>query len=241
MPIAENPRATVLLVDDDLTLAEMLRDQLTARGYHVYHAGSAAEAEAVVDEVVPDLVIVDLLLPDTHGLLLCANLRERITAPIIICTGSKRPEDPLLAFKLGADDFVLKPFSSEEFVARIEVAIRRPARGSASSAPSEVVQIIGPLVIDRTRCRVTLGGDPIHLTPTEYRLLCTLADRPNHVLCSKELGERVWGSHDPGIRRSLGSHLRRLRTKLKGGPVTAPALTAVRGFGYELAWEPADR
>ena len=240
MPIAEHPRATILLVDDDLTLAEMLRAQLTARGYRVCYAVSAAEAEAVVDEVAPNLVIIDLLLPDTHGLVLCANLRERITAPIIICSGSKRPEDPLLGFKLGADDFVPKPFSSEELAARIEVALRRPARGSAFSPPSEAVQVIGSLAIDRTRCRVTVGGDPIHLTPTEYRLLCILADRPNHVLSSKEMAERVWGSQDAGICRSLESHLRRLRTKLKNGPVTAPALTAVRGFGYELAWEPVD-
>jgi DNA-binding response OmpR family regulator len=240
MPNARNPRATILLVDDDLTFAEMLRDQLTARGYYVYHAVSAAEAEGMVDEVAPDLVIVDLLLPDTHGLVLCANLRDRITAPIIICTWSKQPGDLLLGLKLGADDVVSKPFPSEEFAARIEVALRRPARDPASSVPSEVVQVIGPLAIDRARYRVTLGGDPIHLTPTEYRLLCTLAERPNHVLSSKELAERVWGSPDADVRRSLETQLRRLRAKLKSGPVMAPSLTTVRGFGYELTWEPAD-
>ena len=240
MSNTQNSRATILLVDDDLAFAEALRDQLTARGYHVYHVVSAVEAEDVVDEVAPDLVIVDLLPPDTRGLVLCANLRDRITAPIIICTGSNQPEDRLLGLKLGADDVVSKPFSSEEIAARIEVTLRRPARDPVFSVPSEVVQVIGPLAIDRARCRVTLGGDPIHLTPTEYRLLCTLAERPNHVLSSKELAERVWGSPDADIRRSLESHLRRLRAKLKGGLVMAPALTTVRGFGYELTWEPTD-
>src|SRR5438105_2718312 len=118
MPFAENPRTTILLVDNDLPFAEMLRSQLTARGYHVWHAATAADAEHVVDDIAPDLVIVDVLLPDTHGLVLCVNLRERLTAPIIICTGSKRPEDALLGLELGASDFVLKPFSIDELEAR---------------------------------------------------------------------------------------------------------------------------
>jgi DNA-binding response OmpR family regulator len=228
-------------VDDDLHLAEMLRVHLTARGYQVYHVVTAADAEALVDEVAADLVIVDVLLPSPQSLVLCANLRDRITVPIVLCTEPERPEDVLLGFKLGADEVVSKPFSSEELTARIEVALRRPARGSVLPASSEGVQGIGPLVIDRTRSRVTLSGDPIHLTPTEYRLLCVLAERPNHVLSLPELAERVWGSPNADIYRSLESHLRRLRAKLKSRPVMAPAITTVRGFGYELTWEPTDR
>jgi DNA-binding response OmpR family regulator len=179
-----------------------------------------------------------LLLPDTHGLVLCANVRDRSASPIIICTASKRPEDLLFGFKLGADDVVSKPVPIEELVARIEVALRRPARDSVRPAPGEIVQVIGPLAIDRARYRVTLEGDPIHLTPTEYRLLCILAERPNHVLSPKELAERVWESPDAGIRHSLETHIRRLRAKLKSGPAGAPTLTTLRGFGYELTWEP---
>jgi DNA-binding response OmpR family regulator len=241
MPVTEAPRTTLLLVDDDLSLAEMLRVHLTARGYQVYHAVSAADAEALVDTVAPGLVIIGLLPPHTRGLALCANLRDRITAPIVLCAEPERPEVVLLGFKLGADDVVSKPFSSEELTARIEVALHRPPRGSVRSAPSEVVQSIGPLMIDRTRSRVTLGDEPIHLTPTEYRLLCVLAERPNHLLSSKELAERVWGLPAADISRSLETHLRRLRAKLKSSPVIAPALTTVRGFGYELTWEPSDR
>src|SRR4051812_16208565 len=105
----------------------MLRDRLGARGYMVWHAATGAEATAIGDEILPDLVIVDLVLPDANGLILCADLRQRWTAPIIICTGSKRPEDAVLSFKLGADDFVRKPFSTDELEARIEAALRRPA------------------------------------------------------------------------------------------------------------------
>ena len=239
MPIAENPRATILLVNDDLPFAEMVQSQLTARGYHVWHVASAAQAEDAVGNVTIDLIVLDVSPPDTHGLGLCANLRERTTAQIIICIGLNRPEDALLGLKLGANDFVLRPFSTGELEARIEAALWRPTPRTVSPATEATMQVIGPLAIDRARCSVTVGGQPVHLTPTEYRLLCLFADRPNHVISSKELTERVWGIHDAGIRRSLGSHLRRLRTKLNAGPVPAPALTAVRGLGYELAWEPA--
>jgi len=238
--------AVILLVEDDAALAEMLRDRLSMKDREVWLAETGAEAEALSEQIRPDLVIIDLMLPDTNGLVLCANLRERFTGPIIICTASKRPEDPVLGFKLGANDFVQKPFRIDELKARIDAHLRQPARSSAASAPTaspaadEAVQVIGPLAIDRARCRVTQGGAPMHLTPTEYRLLSVLADRPNHVLSSKELAERVWGAHDTSICRSLEVHLRRIRAKLKNGPATPPMLTARRGLGFELAWEPPD-
>ncbi len=240
----ENKDTVILLVEDDEALAEMLRERLSIRGYEVWLAGSGAEAEALSQQVCPDLIIIDLMLPDTNGLVLCANLRERFTGPIIICSASKRPEDPILGFKLGANDFVQKPFSCDELEARIEAHLRQTDRNgsssapAASSAPDEAVQVIGPLEIDRARCRVTQGGTPMHLTPTEYRLLSALADRLNHVLSTKELAERVWGAHDTSICRSLEVHLRRLRAKLKSGPETPPMLIARRGLGFELAWEP---
>ena len=236
--------AVILLVEDDGPLAEMLRDRLSMKGHEVWLAESGAEAEALSQQVRPDLSIIDLMLPDTNGLVLCANLRERFTGPIIICSASKRPEDPILGFKLGANDFVQKPFSCNELEARIEAHLRQTDRNgsssapTASSAPHEAVQVIGPLEIDRARCRVTQGGAPMHLTPTEYRLLSALADRPNHVLSSKELADRIWGAHDTSICRSLEVHLRRLRAKLKSGPETPPMLIARRGLGFELAWEP---
>jgi len=241
-------QATILLVEDDLMVAGMLRDRLGARGYTVWHAATGAEAEAIGDEIVPDLVIVDLGLPDANGLVLCSDLRQRWTAPIIVCTASRRPEDAVLSFKLGADDFVRKPFSTDELEARIEAALRRPAlhgrssrsrSGSAeqSAGPDESVQVIGPLEIDRARCRIRVGGKQIHLTPTEYRLLCVLADRPNRVVPSSELAQIVWGSHDPGIGRSLQVHLRRMRAKLNDGPCRPPAVVATRGFGYQLVWD----
>ena len=250
VPASALPRAhaTILLIDDDHMVAGMLRDRLGARGYTVWHAATGAEAEAIGDEIVPDLVIVDLVLPDANGLVLCSDLRQRWTAPIIICTASRRPEDAVLGFKLGADDFVRKPFSTDELEARIEAALRRPAltgrslrKGSGSAKPSaepdEAVQVIGPLEIDRARCRVRVDGEQVHLTPTEFRLLCALADRPNRVVSSTELAQTVWGSHDPGIGRSLQVHVRRMRAKLTAGRCRIPAIVATRGFGYQLVWD----
>jgi two-component system KDP operon response regulator KdpE len=234
---ASSKRATILLIEDDPILAEMLRDRLTSRGHIVWHAANGAEADAIGEEIQPNLVIVDLGLPDADGLVLCARLRDRWPIPIIICTASTRPEDAVLGFKLGADDFVRKPFSTDEFEARVEAALRRPLLLAAPTPSHEDVQRIGPLALDRARCRVTVGGEIIHLTPTEFRLLCALADPPNRVHDAKGLAERVWGSYDPGIGRSLQVHIRRMRAKLNAGPVRPPALVAARGFGYRLVWE----
>jgi DNA-binding response OmpR family regulator len=234
---ASSKRATILLIEDDPILAEMLRDRLTSRGHTIWHAASGAEADAIGDEIQPDLVIVDLGLPDANGLVLCAKLREQWPVPIIICTASTRPEDAVLGFKLGADDFVRKPFSTDELEARIDAALRRPLRPTAPTPSHEDVQRIGPLALDHARRRVTVDGKVVHLTPTEFRLLCALADPPNRVHDAKGLAERVWGSYDPGIGRSLQVHIRRMRAKLNAGPVRPPALVAARGFGYRLVWE----
>src|SRR5688572_28420341 len=217
----------------------MLREQLGSRGHTVWHAASGTEAEAIGSEIRPDLVIVDLGLPDVNGLVLCANLRERWPIPIIICTASTRPEDAVLGFKLGADDFVRKPFSTDELEARIEAALRRPTLQASGPAAADDVQVVGPLVIDRARHLATIGDEEIHLTPIEFRLLSALADPPNHLHHTKDLAEQVWGEHDPGIGRSLQVHIRRTRSKLKAVRRGAPTIVSVRGLGYRLIWEGA--
>jgi two-component system response regulator VicR len=233
--------ATILLVEDDQMIAAMLRDRLGARGHTVWHAATGAEAEAIEKEVIPDLIIVDLMLPDANGLVLCSDMRERWEAPIIICTASKRPEDAVLGLKLGADDFVRKPFSTDELEARIDAALRRPRMQSRLPAAEDSIRIVGTLTIDQARYDVAVDGEPIRLTPTEYRLLCALAERPNHVVPLTDLAQRVWGTHDLGIVRSLQVHIRRMRAKLNAGSGRPPALVAVRGFGYQLVWDGTSR
>jgi len=240
MTLDTDGRPIILLVEDDAPLAEMLRYRLRARGYAVLHAQSAAEAEAAAIDAHPALIILDLMLPDMHGLILCANLKERCAAPIIICSATKRKDDGALGLKLGADDFIAKPFSSDELEARIALALGRSARGAAAPALGDEVQTIGTLSIDRARCVVAVGDMPVHLTPTEYRLLCALADQPDRVVPAKALVERVWAEHDAGLHDALGVHVRRLRAKLTGGPVRAPTIVAARGFGYRLTCEGHD-
>lgn len=231
--------AVILLVEADVALAEMLRDQLSDSGYQVWLAASGAEAEILAKEVSPDLVITELVLPDMNGLALCATLRERSAIPILVCTASNRTDDAVLSFKLGADDFVRKPFSVDELEARIGALLRRTAVTGVHPTPPQARQVIGSLVIDRARCQVTTqDGSPIHLTPTEYRLLSVMAERPNQVLSSKELADRIWGYHDTSVRHSLEVHLRRLRAKLASRPVSPLTLTARRGLGFELTYWP---
>jgi DNA-binding response OmpR family regulator len=229
--------AVIMLIEDDPILADMLRERLRSRGHTVWHAASGAEAEAIGSEIKPDLVIVDLVLPDVNGLVLCANLRERWSIPIIICTASRRPEDAVLGFKLGADDFVRKPFSTDELEARIEAALRRPSLQTSAEPTDDDVQVVGPLVIDLARHLATVDGEEIHLTPIEFRLLSALADPPNHLHHTKDLAKQVWGEHDPGIGRSLQVHIRRTRSKLKAAGHRSPTLVSVRGLGYRLVWE----
>jgi DNA-binding response OmpR family regulator len=229
--------AVILLIEDDPILANMLRERLGSRGHTVWHAASGAEAEAIAGEIRPGLVLVDLGLPDVNGLVLCANLRERWSIPIIICTASERPEDAVLGFKLGADDFVRKPFSTDELEARIEAALRRPTMQAPAAPGDDDVQAVGPLIIDRAQHLATVGDEEIHLTPIEFRLLSALADPPNHLHYTNDLAEQVWGEHDPGIGRSLQVHIRRIRSKLKAVRRGAPTIVSVRGLGYRLVWE----
>jgi len=229
--------AVILLIEDDPILAEMLRERPGSRGHTVWHAASGAEAEAIGGESRPDLVIIDLGLPDVNGLVLCASLRERWSIPIIICTASTRPEDAVLGFKLGADDFVRKPFSTDELEARLEAALRRPSLQVPATSSDESVQVVGPLVIDRARHTAAVGGDEIHLTPIEFLLLSALADPPNHLHYTKDLADTVWGEHDPGIAQSMQVHIRRTRAKLKATGSRSPMIVSVRGLGYRLVWE----
>jgi DNA-binding response OmpR family regulator len=226
----QNPK--ILLVEDDLGLASMLSDALRAWGYTAWHVESAADAEAALDPVHPDLILLDLMLPDSNGLITCAKLKARAGAPVIICSATKRKDDAALGFQLGADDFLRKPFSLDELRARIGLALRRGVSPPIDQGTQ--VERVGRLTIDTTRCVATVDDKVLYLTPTEYRLLAALASRANQVFSRHELAERIWGCADDGVIRSLDVHMRRLRVKLSAAADTAPNLVTRRGFGYQL-------
>jgi two-component system response regulator MtrA len=185
----------ILIVEDDSSTAGMLKELLESSGYQVLIAGSGAQAKAMADEFRPDLIILDLMLPDMDGLVLCSELRSQAQRdiPIIVCSGTSRKRDAILALRLGADDFVSKPFDIYDLEARIEAVLRRAHQQAQQHASEPDHYRVGDLVIDRSRRHVTLGGDELQLTPTEYRLLYTLASRPDEVFSRDELA-RVCGA-----------------------------------------------
>lgn len=231
---------TILLVEDDTAVARTLTDVLESAGYRVWHVENGGDAKAMLEHSKPDLIVLDLMLPDVDGLVLCSSLKAMADVPLIICSATNQTRDRVLGLKLGADDFIGKPFDIYEFEARVQAVMRRSghsARGPEPVAtPSDQIRI-GDLVVDRSRRRVTLGNEALQLTPTEYRLLVALASRPDEVLTREELAQLVWGYQDVSAGRTIDVHIRRLRVKLASGPVTAPPIISVRGFGYKISPE----
>jgi DNA-binding response OmpR family regulator len=225
----------ILLVEDDLSLASMVADWLRARHYAVWHVERAADAELAIDQARPDVIVLDLMLPDGNGLTLCVSLKQRADAPLIICSATRRKDDAVIALQLGADDFLRKPFSMDELQARIDLALRRGRLASRHDlAQPSGVRRIGELTVDQARCEATALGQPLQLTPTEFRLLSALASRAPEVVQRHQLAEQIWGCVDAAVIRSLDVHMRRLRAKLTATRTGARLLTR-RGFGYQLA------
>jgi DNA-binding response OmpR family regulator len=229
------PRATILLVEDDAGIAFMLTDVLESTDYAVTIAGTGAAARAQVEQHPPDLIILDLVLPDEDGLVLCSVLKVMANVPILICSGTQRRRDAFLSLKLGADDFIAKPFDVYDLLARVEVLLRRAAQRPAADAGTARSPIrIGDLQIDHALHQVTLGESILQLTPTEYRLLTVLADRPDQVVPRDSLAKLVWGDPDTGTSRTIDVHIGRLRVKLSQAGSNAPQIISVRGFGYKI-------
>lgn len=227
-------RAHILLVEDDAATAFMLTDVLESSAYEVTTAGTGAAARTHVEAHKPDLIILDLVLPDEDGLVLCSVLKNIAGAPILICSGTQRRRDAFLSLKLGADDFIAKPFDVYDLLARVEVLLRRAAHHVAEPGTQRGPIRIGDLQIDHGLHQVTLGSTVLQLTPTEYRLLTVLAARPDQVVPRDSLAKLVWGDPDTGTSRTIDVHIGRLRVKLSQAGRTAPQIISVRGFGYKI-------
>jgi DNA-binding response OmpR family regulator len=240
-PLPGNARplgACILIVEDNAATAHALTDLLEGNGYQVTAAEDGATAKMRLDEGAPDLIILDLMLPDVDGLVLCADLKARMDVPIIVCSGTNRKRDGTLALRLGADDFVSKPFDIYDLEARVEAVLRRSSRARTErAAPAPDHFHVGHLVINRSRRHVMLGDRELQVTPTEYRLLCALASRADDVVTRDELAHHVWGYEDASSGRAIDVHIRRLRIKLESGVVPPPRITSVRGLGYKMLSE----
>ena len=224
------PIQTVLLVDDDSTLRELLSDHLLRAGYRVLTAGDGKRGLTVALETHPDLIIMDLMMPGMDGWELCQRLRPHVTAPIIMLTAKGEEIDKLRAFRLGVDDYVTKPFSFAELVARVGAVL---ARSAHLQAPSHYMTS-DDLHIDFDQHRVSVSGRPVELTPTEYRLLETLARHARHTVSSEQLLTDVWGPAYSGDAEQVKHFIWTLRKKIETDPGDPKHLITERGFGYRF-------
>jgi len=221
----------ILVVDDERKIVTVLKGYLEQAGFGVVTAGDGQMALTTFRHQRPDLVILDLMLPGIDGLDVCRILRRESTVPIIMLTARAEEADRLIGLELGADDYIVKPFSFRELVSRVRAALRR-AYGELAAAGGERVSF-GDVVVDLQRMRAEKAGQNVQLTPTEYRLLRHLVTHPDQVFSRDSLLEIVWG-YDSGVdsQRTVDVHVRHLREKLEGDPAVPRWLVTVRGAGY---------
>jgi two-component system KDP operon response regulator KdpE len=222
----------VLVVDDDPAMRRTLSINLRARDYDVETAGDGRSALQVVDERMPDVVLLDLGLPDLDGIAVLTRLRSFTQVPVIVVSARSESDDKVEALDLGADDFITKPFSIEELLARVRAASRRAGR----EEPDLVVEV-GGLRLDVTDSRATRDGDEIHLTPTEWRIVEVLARRRGRLVRQAELLTAVWGPAYDTQTNYLRVHLAAIRRKLEADPGRPALFVTEPGIGYRLQVE----
>jgi two-component system, OmpR family, phosphate regulon response regulator PhoB len=220
--------AKVLIVEDEAPLAEMLRYNLEAEGFRVSQAETGEEAEIVIAEEKPDLVLLDWMLPGASGIELCRRLRARIETkaiPIILLTARGEEADRIRGLTTGADDYVTKPFSLPELMARVKAILRR-------ASPDRMADVlrIGDIELDRAAHRVTRGLRDVHLGPTEFRLLEFLMESPGRVLSRTQLLDGVWGRDGYVDERTVDVHVGRRKSLIRGNE--PDPIRTVRGSGY---------
>lgn len=223
-------KTTVLVVDDERRYRELLEMNFTRRGYRVLQAADGLSALNQVELEAPDLVVLDLMLPDIDGYEVCRRIREYSSVPIIMLTAKAEPAQKVRGFASGADDYVTKPFSAEEVLARVVAVLRRAEAGRTEGAVAD----FGDLHIDYAQHAVTVAGREIDLTPGEYRLLERLALNAGRVVIQDELLRRVWGEGFDGETALLQTAIRRLRSKIEDDPAAPKYVLTKRGVGYWL-------
>jgi two-component system alkaline phosphatase synthesis response regulator PhoP len=223
----------ILVVDDEPKIVKQARDYLEKGGYRVVTAGDGKMALAVARHEQPDLIVLDLNLPEMDGLDVCRALRRESDVPIIMLTARVEETDRLIGLELGADDYVTKPFSPRELVARVRAVLRR-VRGGVHQ-PGLIRA--GDLEIDLHGHRVTRAAEPIHLTRTEFNLLATLAQHPGQTFTRAQLLDRLHGIAYEGYDRSIDAHVKNLRRKLEAYPAEPRYVLTVYGVGYKFTDE----
>jgi len=228
---------TVLVVDDEPRIVQLARDYLENAGFAVLTAGDGASAVHAFRTRHPDLVVLDLGLPELDGLDVTRAIRGESATPIVMLTARDDELDKLLGLELGADDYITKPFSPRELVARVRAVLRRTEGAAASTEPDRIV--VGDLELDMPRMRVEVGGTPAELTPTEFTLLATMARQPGRIFTRSQLLDAVHGVAFESYERAIDTHVKNVRRKIEPNPREPRYVLTVYGVGYRVA-EPAD-
>ena len=225
---------TLLFIEDDEAIRTALRLVLEDEGYEVAVAGDGETGIKMFGQMNPDLVLLDLRLPDISGFEVCRAIRRTSITPVIMVTAQTDTSDLVNGFDAGADDYVTKPVVPKELAARIRAALRRTQTTDPSPSNAKSLNKIGDVEIDRNMSIVRKNGIEVALTKTEYRLLVEFADHPGMVLSRDQLLERVWGYEYLGDSRLVDAHVRRLRVKVETQPEEPTMIVTVRGMGYRL-------
>ena len=225
---------TLLFIEDDEAIRTALRLVLEDEGYEVAVAGDGETGIKMFGQIDPDLVLLDLRLPDISGFEVCRAIRRTSITPVIMVTAQTDTSDLVNGFDAGADDYVTKPVIPKELAARIRAALRRTQTTEPSPSNAKSLNRIGDVEIDRNMSIVRKNGLEVALTKTEYRLLVEFADHPGMVLSRDQLLERVWGYEYLGDSRLVDAHVRRLRVKIETQPDEPTMIVTVRGMGYRL-------
>ena len=225
-----DPRPVILLIEDEAAMRRFLRASLTGNGYQLVEAGTASDGLAQAAARNPDLILLDLGLPDLDGLTVTERLREWAKTPIIVLSAREQEDDKVRALDAGADDYLTKPFGVSELLARIRVALRH----AAATPSGESTFSVDNLKVDLGRRQVLVNGDEVHLTPIEYKLLTTLIRHAGKVVTHRQLLREVWGPNSSDQTQYLRVYMAQLRHKLERNPSHPVYLTTEPGVGYRL-------
>ncbi|MFD1827031.1 response regulator transcription factor [Mumia zhuanghuii] len=227
------PAARILVVEDERVINQSVVDRLVAEGFEVRQEYDGPSAVATAAQWPPDLVVLDVMLPGFDGHEVCRRVQAERPVPVLMLTARDDETDVLVGLGVGADDYLTKPFSMRELVARVRALLRRVERAAALTVAAPEALSLGALEVDRARRQVRLDGTLVHLTPTEFDLLVCLATEPGTVLTREQLLDEVWDWRDAAGTRTVDSHIRSLR-----GKIGAEAVRTVHGVGYALEVTP---
>ena len=223
----------ILIVEDEPSIAEVVGLYLQRAGYNIQTAADGKQAMTFLERGIPDLVVMDLMLPEIDGLSLTRWLRERSDVPVIMLTARREEIDRIAGLEMGADDYVIKPFSPQELVSRVRAVLRRTKREQAEVEAERALEFAGLLIDPRSRT-VTVTESPVELTAKEFDMLYLLARHPRQVFTREQLLERVWGGAEYIDAGTVTVHVRRLREKIESDPSKPVRLLTVWGVGYKF-------